>query len=51
MIKSNFYEISGLRSHNKFIERMSKNNAEIVDFYAEKPTKKINIVSIERYQE
>ena len=50
-VKSSFYEISGIRGKNKFVPRMAEAEAEMVYFYAERPGKKINMVSVERYLE
>lgn len=48
-VKNNYYEISGLRGRNKYVNRHSECQAEIVYFQADKPTKKIHLITIERY--
>lgn len=48
-VKGNFYEIGGLRGSKKFVPRKSEIDSELVYFWAEKPTKKINLITVERY--
>lgn len=46
VVKGNFYEIGGLRGNKKFVPRGSEINSELVFFWAEKPTKKINLITV-----
>lgn len=48
-LKGNFYEISGIRGKNRFLPRKSEANAEVVFFWAERPAKKMHLISIQRY--
>lgn len=48
-IKDNFYEISGMRGGSKFLPRCAEPNAELVFFWGEKPRKRINLFSMERF--
>jgi hypothetical protein len=48
-LKSNYYEIAGLRGKKRFVPRNSQVKAEVVYFWADKPTKKIILLSIERF--
>jgi hypothetical protein len=45
-VKDNFYEISGMRGRNKFLPRNSEASSELIYFWGERPTKKINLFSI-----
>ena len=45
-LKGNFYEISGIRGKNRFLPRKSETNAEVVFFWAERPAKKMHLISI-----
>lgn len=50
-VKNNYYEICGLRGSNKYVDRNSRCEAELVYFQADQPTKKIHLITIERYIE